>query len=149
MRVARRMRIIRMLAEHPEGLSTPEMAREFAEASQPWQVTLTRTGGVLRYMEKAGRVQRAGKVPGAWQRGPADRWRITDAGREWLQPGFTKPAPARTVPVTTQPPPTPLLIPALFARLPPCGEPFPQKARDRWMAALKASIDLIYGDDDE
>lgn len=43
----------------------------------------------------------------------------------------------------------PLLIQGLIAELPPRGKPFPRAARERWLAALKVNLDLVYGEDDE
>jgi hypothetical protein len=41
-----------------------------------------------------------------------------------------------------------MLILALIGELPPEDKPFPRLARGRWLAALKANLDLIYGDED-
>jgi hypothetical protein len=46
-------------------------------------------------------------------------------------------------------PEVPLLIQGLIGELPARGQPFPRAARERWMAALKVNLDLIYGDDDK
>lgn len=43
----------------------------------------------------------------------------------------------------------PLLIQGLIGELPPRGKPFKRQARERWLAALKVNLDLIYGEDDE
>lgn len=43
----------------------------------------------------------------------------------------------------------PLLIQGLIEELPPRGKPFPKQVRERWLAALKVNLDLIYGDEDE
>jgi hypothetical protein len=44
--------------------------------------------------------------------------------------------------------PVPLLIQGLIVELPPRGKPFPRQARERWLAALKVNLDLVYGDDE-
>jgi hypothetical protein len=57
-------------------------------------------------------------------------------------------SPARSQ--SDQPEPeVPLLIQGLVGELPPRGKPFGPRARERWLAALKVSLDLIYGDDDD
>jgi hypothetical protein len=43
----------------------------------------------------------------------------------------------------------PLLIQGLIAELPPRGKPFPRAMRERWLAALKVNLDLVYGDASE
>ena len=43
----------------------------------------------------------------------------------------------------------PLLIQGLVDELPPRGKPFSRQARERWLAALKVNLDLIYGEDEE
>lgn len=45
--------------------------------------------------------------------------------------------------------PPPMLILALVGELPPEDKPFPRRARERWLAALTANLDLIYGGEDE
>jgi hypothetical protein len=47
------------------------------------------------------------------------------------------------------PPPVPLLIQGLIGELPPRSKPFPAKARERWLAALKVNLDLVYGEADD
>lgn len=43
----------------------------------------------------------------------------------------------------------PLLIQGLIAELPARGKPFSRAARERWLAALKVNLDLVYGDAEE
>lgn len=43
----------------------------------------------------------------------------------------------------------PLLIQGLIGELPPRGKPFPRRARERWLAALKVNLDLVYGEADD
>lgn len=89
-------RILRALAEAPAGLSTPQLVDLLGEeGSTPHQRLLTWYGSILRKREKLGEVTRAGLVPGHWQRGPAVRWAITDAGRTRLEELETAPARAR------------------------------------------------------
>jgi hypothetical protein len=45
--------------------------------------------------------------------------------------------------------PVPLLIQGLIAELPLRTKPFSRQARERWLAALKVNLDLVYGDEDE
>jgi len=66
------------LIDHPAGLSTPELTALVAHPG-PHQRALTRCGNRLREQE-GHRVRRAGVTPGAYQRGPAVVWRITEAG---------------------------------------------------------------------
>lgn len=79
----RRYRIFRDLAVHPEGRSTPELARLLSEVT-PWQQALTKAGETLRTGERYGQVVRVGATPGAWQRGPAVIWQLTEDGAALL-----------------------------------------------------------------
>lgn len=78
----RAQRILRVLAEHPEGLSTPAIARETGERVQPRQQALTRCGSVLRRLNSAGLVARCGTTvePGTYNNLPSACWLITAAG---------------------------------------------------------------------
>lgn len=80
----RRERIMRALAASSGPLSTPDLVRLADEGNHNYYWTLSWYGQLLRAFEQAGRVTRAGKTAGAWQRGPAFRWAITDEGRAWL-----------------------------------------------------------------
>lgn len=74
-----------LLAGHPEGLSTPRLLELLGDVHSDSHVgALTKVGQALRSQKRAGRVRQAGQVPGAWQRGPAVIWQITDVGRAWL-----------------------------------------------------------------
>jgi hypothetical protein len=57
-----------------------------------------------------------------------------------------KQAVAAEMPVCMEPPP---LIRGLIAVLPPEGQRFPPRQLERWLAAAKISLDLIYGADDD
>ncbi len=69
-------RIAAILAEAPEGCSTPELARQVCAHLADRQIALTTCGGELRRMERRGIVRRVGTTPGGWQRGMAVIWAI-------------------------------------------------------------------------
>jgi predicted ArsR family transcriptional regulator len=75
-------RLLRALARNPEPLSAPALASLLAEPSQRHRL-LTSYDRILRQHEQAGHVERAGRVPKRRGR-PAIIWRITTAGRGWL-----------------------------------------------------------------
>lgn len=72
--------MLRDLACHPHGLSTPELAARYFADMKPHQRALTRCGNRLRRFEAFGRVRRSGTVPGSWQQGPSVIWQVTEAG---------------------------------------------------------------------
>ena len=78
----RPVRILRALAQNPEPLSAPALASLLAEPGRRRKL-LPAYDQILRRHEQADRVERAGRVP--QRRGlPATIWRITPAGRGWL-----------------------------------------------------------------
>ena len=78
----RPVRLLKVLAQNPEPLSTLALASLLAEPGQR-QLLLASCDGTLRRHEQSGRVERAGHVPNGRGR-PAIIWRITIAGRLWL-----------------------------------------------------------------
>jgi predicted ArsR family transcriptional regulator len=75
-------RLLRALARNPEPLSAPALASLLAEPGQRLRL-LASYDRALRRHEQAGHVERAGRVPKRRGR-PAIIWRITPAGRGWL-----------------------------------------------------------------
>lgn len=74
--------LLQVLASHPEGLTTPELAEAIWRPSQPWQQVLNKCGIAMRNHERLGRAVRAGTArPGRYR---AVRWRITPDGAAWL-----------------------------------------------------------------
>jgi len=67
-------RMLDLLAAHPEGLSTPEIAGACCEGIEPWQQALTYCGKVMRKYERKGRVCRVRNVPGPNGHGSAVLW---------------------------------------------------------------------------
>jgi hypothetical protein len=82
--------VLRDLAQHPGGLSTPELAERHDAGGLPRQKALTRCGNMMRSLEHHNLVRRAGTVRGSCQRGPAVIWQVTDEGRAFA----AEPAPA-------------------------------------------------------
>ena len=80
--VGRRRTLLQALACHPEGMTTPQLARAIGEGWLPWRRALNKAGIAMREHERLGRAARAGTVPG--QRGHAVIWQITPAGAAWL-----------------------------------------------------------------
>jgi DNA-binding PadR family transcriptional regulator len=78
--VATRTAILTALRDGPR--STPQIVHAVGD-TRPNQRALAGAGEQLRRMEEKGYVRRAGEVPGVYQRGPAQIWEITDAGRQW------------------------------------------------------------------
>lgn len=74
--------LLQILARHPEGLTTPQLARAFGEASLPWSRVLKQCGTAMRRHERLGRAVNVGTVPA--QRGRAVMWQITADGAAWL-----------------------------------------------------------------
>jgi Helix-turn-helix domain len=87
-------RIMRALSSSAAPLSTPDLVRLLDEGISPNQQALTWYGQILRSYAETGRVTRYGRTPGAWQRAPAETWRITEAGRRWLAGYDAEPAKA-------------------------------------------------------
>ena len=81
----RPMRLLQALAAADVGMSTPQLVEALEEHIEPYWQALTRYSAVLRRHAAAGRVERVGKTPGAYQRPPASIWQITLAGRAWLE----------------------------------------------------------------
>jgi hypothetical protein len=84
-------RLLRALAQNPEPLSAPALASLLAEPGRRRRLLAT-YDRILHRHEQAGHVERTGRVPKRRGR-PAIIWRITPAGRAWLD-DYDK-APAR------------------------------------------------------
>jgi hypothetical protein len=145
----RAKRIAAVLAEHPGGLSTPQIAELAGDDvsgpsrnNQPRQVNLSRCGAILRRMEKRGEVARAGIVPGAYNNVPTGVWRTTKAVVCEPRP---REAGAARPPSGGEKVIDPLIV-ALIAKLPPEGTPFPRAERERWLELMRLTLDLIYGE---
>jgi hypothetical protein len=78
----RPVRLLRVLADNPEPLTTTVLASLLAESGRRRRL-LSSYDQILRRHEQAGHVERAGHVPQRRGR-PATIWRITPAGRAWL-----------------------------------------------------------------
>ena len=78
----RAVRLLKALAQDPEPLSTPALASLLAESGQRRRL-LSSYDRALHRHERAGHVERAGHAPKGRGR-PAIIWRITSAGRDWL-----------------------------------------------------------------
>ena len=89
----RSARLLRALAQNPEPLSTPALASLLAEPGQR-QRLLASYDRVLRQHEHAGHVEQVGHVTNGPGR-PAIIWRITTAGRDWLDDHDKAPALAQ------------------------------------------------------
>jgi hypothetical protein len=110
--------ILDLLAVRPDGLSTPQIAELLGEfARHRRQRALTLCGTELRDLERKGRVQRAGRVPGGWQRGPAVIWapaspeivlaeRARSAAEELIRVGYEA-LGSRLLKALGNPPPAP------------------------------------------
>jgi hypothetical protein len=91
-------RLLRALAQNPEPLSTPTLASLLAEPGRRRRLLASYDRALYRH-EQAGHVERAGRVPKRRGR-PAILWRITPAGRGWLEEHDQ--APARAVAAAAQ-----------------------------------------------
>jgi predicted ArsR family transcriptional regulator len=78
----RAARLLRALAQNPEPLSAPALASLLAEPGRRRRLLAT-YDRILHRHEQAGHVERTGRVPKRRGR-PAIIWRITPAGRAWL-----------------------------------------------------------------
>ena len=85
-------RLLRALAQNPEPLSAPALASLLAEPGRRCRL-LSSYDRALRRHEQAGHVERAGRERNGRGR-PATTWRITSAGRGWLDDHDTAPARA-------------------------------------------------------
>ena len=83
-------RLLRALAQNPEPLSTPVLASLLAEPDRRRRLLAT-YDQILHRHEQAGHLERAGRVPKRRGR-PATIWRITPAGRDWLEEHDKAPA---------------------------------------------------------
>ena len=81
----------RALAQNPEPLSTPALASLLAEPGRRRRLLLSSYDRALRRHEQAGHVERAGRERKGRGR-PAIIWRITTAGRGWLDDHDKAPA---------------------------------------------------------
>ena len=86
-------RLLRALAQNPEPLSAPALASLLAEPGRRRRLLLSSYDRALRRHEQAGHVERAGRERNGRGR-PATTWRITSAGRGWLDDHDTAPARA-------------------------------------------------------
>jgi hypothetical protein len=84
-------RLLRALAQDPEPLSAPALASLLAEPDQRHRLLISYYDRILRRQEQAGHVERAGRVPNRRGRPPIS-WRITTAGRGWLDEHDRAPA---------------------------------------------------------
>jgi DNA-binding PadR family transcriptional regulator len=78
----RPVRLLRALAQNPEPLSAPALASLIAEPGRRRSLVPS-YDQILHRHEQAGHVERAGRVRERRGR-PATIWRITAAGRDWL-----------------------------------------------------------------
>jgi hypothetical protein len=83
-------RLLKALAQNPEPLSTPALAGLLAEPGQRRRL-LASYDRTLRRHEQAGHVEQAGQATNGPGR-PAIIWRITAAGRGWLDQHDKAPA---------------------------------------------------------
>ena len=83
-------RLLRALAQNPEPLSTPALAGLLAEPGRRRRL-LSAYDRALRRREQAGHVEQAGRERKGRGR-PAIIWRITSAGRGWLDDHDKAPA---------------------------------------------------------
>ena len=86
----RPVRLLRALAQNPEPLSAPALASLLAEPGRRRRL-LSAYDHALRLHEQAGHVERAGRERKGRGR-PAIIWRITTAGRGWLDDHDKAPA---------------------------------------------------------
>jgi predicted ArsR family transcriptional regulator len=87
---ARPTRLLRALARSPAPLSAPALAGLLAEPGQRRRLLMA-YDRALRLHEQAGHVERAGRASHGRGR-PAIIWRITPAGRGWLEDHDKAPA---------------------------------------------------------
>jgi predicted ArsR family transcriptional regulator len=93
-------RLLRALAQNPEPLSAPALASLLAEPGRRRRL-LASYDRILHRHEQAGHVERAGRVPKRRGR-PAVIWRITPAGRGWLDEHDNAPALAAAAAAAAQ-----------------------------------------------
>ena len=123
-------RLLRALAQNPEPLSAPALASLLAEPGRRRRLLLSSYDRALRGHEQAGHVERAGRERKG-RGGPAVIWRITTAGRGWLDDHDNAPARAaaaaaqarraaaeRTRPWTKPAPPSPARLRGSAANAP-------------------------------
>jgi hypothetical protein len=85
-------RLLRALAQNPEPLSTPALASLLAEPGRRRRLLLSSYDRALRRHEQAGHVEQAGRERNKGRGRPAIIWRITTAGRGWLDDHDKAPA---------------------------------------------------------
>jgi hypothetical protein len=83
-------RVLALLAAHPDGLISRQLAE--LDGSGTGQRMLTRYGDALRALRDAGRVTAAGAIPSGRRNTLAIIYQVTDAGREYLA-ALEAPAP--------------------------------------------------------
>ena len=94
-------RLLRALAQNPEPLSAPALASLLAEPGRRRRL-LSAYDHTLRRHEQAGHVERAGRERNGRGR-PAIIWRITTAGRGWLDDHDNAPALAAAAAAQARP----------------------------------------------
>jgi hypothetical protein len=78
---SRPVRLLRVLAAAPDGMTTPQLIVALAENITDHQYALTCYGTILRRLAASGQVRRAGETTGGWQKRRSIIWQITDTGR--------------------------------------------------------------------
>ena len=74
--------MLRALAGHPVGLTTPQLA-ELASSATSWINALGSTRQLMLKQQRQGRIVRAGTVAGDRTRGSV-LWRITEEGKRYV-----------------------------------------------------------------
>ncbi len=97
---SRSVQLLRALADNPEPLTAAVLAGLLAEPGRRRKL-LPSCSRILHRHEQAGHVERAGRVPRRRGR-PAILWRITPAGRSWLDQHDQAPALAVAAAARTQ-----------------------------------------------
>ena len=84
--------MLRALAEHPAGMTTPQLA-ELASSAMSWINALGSVRVLMLKQQRQGRVAQAGTMPGDRTR-TVLLWRLTEAGRQYVreQDGADRPA---------------------------------------------------------
>jgi hypothetical protein len=78
------VRVLRILAEAQQPMSTMDLAATGGEQFRDRHAAACAYMNALRTLEADGRVVRAGRTPGGRRQGPAVLWQITGCGRAWL-----------------------------------------------------------------
>ena len=80
-RESRPVRLLKVLAAAPDGMSIPQLIDTLGEHIADRQYARTSYGIIMRRLQAIGQVSRAGETECAWQKRRAVIWQITDAGR--------------------------------------------------------------------